>query len=157
MADGALQAPVEGGSFRFCTGRDWRAPHTEKLLETNAGLLRNYLEAGQLMQRADFIEVGARTVEALRTLFLDPAAGLFHASIDADDEYYSLDGGGRRTRRPPRCDGRFLADSNARAVSASAGQSTKAAATWNSGPSASRAKCGAHPARQQPNRMIEGM
>ena len=118
MAEGGLHDQVEGGFFRFCASRDWRAPHTEKLLETNAGLARNYLEAGQLMQRSDFLAVGARTADALLALFLDRRAGLLHASIDADDEYYAQDAAGRRTRSAPRGDGRFLADGNARAVSA---------------------------------------
>lgn len=117
MAEGGLHDPVEGGFYRFCAARDWRQPHTEKLLEANAGLARNYLEAGQLLQRADFLRVGARTAEALM-LFFDEQAGLFHAGLSEDDEYYAQDAAGRRTRRPPRADARFLADANARAISA---------------------------------------
>ncbi|MGQ0551763.1 MAG: DUF255 domain-containing protein [Planctomycetota bacterium] len=118
MADGALHDAVEGGFFRYCGSRDWRAPHTEKLLDLNAGLARNYLEAGQLMQRADFLRLGERTAEALLALFRDRQTGLFHASLDADEAYYALDLAGRRTHRPPRRDGRFRADGIARAVSA---------------------------------------
>jgi len=118
MAEGGLQDTAEGGFYRFCAARDWRQPHTEKLLETNAGLCRNYLEAGQLLQRSDFLQVGARTADALLAQFLDPAAGLFHASLADDDEYYAQDEDGRRTRHAPRPDGRFLADANARAISA---------------------------------------
>lgn len=118
LAEGGLHDAVDGGFFRFCATRDWRQPHTEKLLEANAGLARNFLEAGQRLQRADFLRTGARTAEALPALFLDPHAGLFHASLDADDDWYARDAAGRRTRRPPRPDGRFLADANARAVSA---------------------------------------
>jgi uncharacterized protein YyaL (SSP411 family) len=118
MAEGGLHDHVEGGFFRFCRERDWRQPHTEKLLETQAGLARNYLEAGQLMQRRDFLEIGERTIDALLRLFLDPAVRLCHSAIDADDEYYRRDAAGRKTRRRPSPDGRHLADSNARAISA---------------------------------------
>jgi uncharacterized protein YyaL (SSP411 family) len=118
MAEGGLHDHVEGGFFRFCRERDWRQPHTEKLLETQAGLARNYLEAGQLMQRRDFLEIGERTIDAMLRLFLDPEVKLCHSSLDADDEYYSRDAAGRKTRRRPSPDGRHLADSNARAVSA---------------------------------------
>lgn len=118
MAEGRLHDEVEGGFFRFCASRDWRRPHTEKLLETNAGLARNYLEAGQLMQRRDFLEIGEHTIDATVRLFLDEGSGLFHASLDADDDYYAHDLDGRKTRRAPPRDGRFLADANARAVSA---------------------------------------
>ncbi len=118
MAEGGLADAVDGGFFRYCAERDWRQPHTGKLLESNAGLVRNYLEAGQRLQRADFLRTGARTADALLQQFLDPATGLFHASLDEDDAWYAQDAGGRRTRNPPRPDGRFLADANARAVSA---------------------------------------
>jgi uncharacterized protein len=118
MAEGGLHDAVAGGFFRFCAERDWRRPHTEKLLEINADLCRNYLEAGQLLQRADFLRVGARAADALLEQFRDERAGLFHASLADDDEYYAQDAAGRRTRRAPRPDGRFLADANARTVSA---------------------------------------
>ena len=118
MAEGGLHDHVEGGFFRFCRERDWRQPHTEKLLETQAGLARNYLEAGQLMQRRDFLEIGERTIDAMLRLFLDPVVQLCHSALDADDEYYSRDAAGRKTRRRPSPDGRHLADSNARAISA---------------------------------------
>lgn len=118
MAEGGLHDTVEGGFFRFCRGRDWRQPHTEKLLETQAGLARNYLEAGQLMQRGDFLEIGEATIDAMLRLFLDPQVKLCRAGLDADDEYYARDAAGRKTRRRPAPDGRHLADGNARAVSA---------------------------------------
>jgi len=118
MAQGALQDHVDGGFFRYCARRDWSQPHTEKLLETNAGLARNVLECGQLMGRADLLAVGERTVEALLRDLLDEDVGLFHSGLEPDDEYYALDAAARRTRRPPARSQRMLADGNARAVSA---------------------------------------
>ena len=118
MAEGGLHDAEEGGFFRLCSARDWRSPHTDKPLEVNAGLARNYLEAGQLLSRQDLIATGARTAEALPDLFLDRTAGLFVAGLFPDDEYYAAGPAGRRTRRPPRRDRRFLADANARAISA---------------------------------------
>ena len=118
MAASPLRDPVEGGFFRYARQRDWSLPDTEKPLALNAGLARNFLEAGQIMGRADFLAVGARTIDALRTHLLDERGGLFHASLDPADDWYALDAAGRRTRPAPRPDGRFLADANARAVSA---------------------------------------
>ena len=40
MADGPLWDRDAGGFFRYATTRDWQLPHREKLLETNAALLR---------------------------------------------------------------------------------------------------------------------
>lgn len=39
---------VEGGFFRYATLPDWSKPHFEKMLDGNAGLLQNYLEAYKL-------------------------------------------------------------------------------------------------------------
>jgi len=118
MSEGGLADAVDGGFFRCCQRRDWSQPLTEKVLDSNAGLARNYLEAGQLMGRADYLAAGERTIDALVRDFLDEESGLLHGAIDADDDYYALDAAGRVTRQPPRRSGRFLADGNARAVSA---------------------------------------
>lgn len=118
MADGALHDRVDGGFFRYARQRDWTLPDTEKPLALNAGLARNYLEAGQVMGRADYLEVGATTIDWLCRHLLDAEGGLFHASLDPADDWYALEASGRRTRPGPRPDGRFLADANARAVSA---------------------------------------
>ena len=40
MADGPLWDREGGGFFRYAAARDWQLPHREKLLETNAALLR---------------------------------------------------------------------------------------------------------------------
>jgi uncharacterized protein YyaL (SSP411 family) len=50
MADGALW-DAKGGFYRYSTRRDWHLPHTEKLLETNAELLRAYAEAALVFER----------------------------------------------------------------------------------------------------------
>lgn len=118
MAEGRLRDHVDGGFYRFCAGRDWTHPHTEKLLEANAGLLRNYLEAGQLLQRGAFLDVAGELLATLLRDFHDPREGLFSSSLEPDDEYYRLDAQTRATRRRPAPDGRFLADANARAASA---------------------------------------
>jgi uncharacterized protein YyaL (SSP411 family) len=49
---------------------------------------------------------------------LDESQGLFHSGVAPDDEYYSLGGAERGTRRRPARSGRMLADGNARAISA---------------------------------------
>ena len=118
IAKGGLHDAVDGGFFRYCGRRDWSRPHTEKLLETNAGLARNFLEMGQMQGRADFLAVGERTIDAMLRDFFDADMGLLHSGVDPDDEYYALDAAGRRTRRTPNRSGRMLADGNARAISA---------------------------------------
>lgn len=51
MADGGLWDRQSGGFYRYATRRDWLLPHTEKLLETNAELLRAYAEAALIFER----------------------------------------------------------------------------------------------------------
>ena len=51
MAGGGLWDADEGGFYRYATTRDWQLPHREKLLETNAALLRAYAEAALVFGR----------------------------------------------------------------------------------------------------------
>ncbi|MFN3467789.1 MAG: DUF255 domain-containing protein, partial [Candidatus Brocadiales bacterium] len=43
MMQGELWDAVEKGFFRYCTRANWAVPHYEKMLEGNAGLLKDYL------------------------------------------------------------------------------------------------------------------
>ena len=51
MANGGLWDARGGGFYRYSTARDWQLPHTEKLLDTNAELLRAYAEAALVFSR----------------------------------------------------------------------------------------------------------
>ena len=106
MADGGLWDAQDGGFYRYATGPDWRRPHTEKLLETNAELLRAYAEAALVFGRpvdrdrcaalARFITValraetgGYRGCDADRMLYMDgnakAAGALLGAATVLDD------------------------------------------------------------------------
>jgi uncharacterized protein YyaL (SSP411 family) len=73
MADGPLWDSSGGGFFRYASARDWQLPHREKLLETNAAILRACAEAaitfGRSVDRdrcaniARFITARLRAVE----------------------------------------------------------------------------------------------
>jgi uncharacterized protein YyaL (SSP411 family) len=52
MADGPLWDSARGGFYRYAAARDWQLPHQERLLETNAALLRAYAEAALAFGRA---------------------------------------------------------------------------------------------------------
>ncbi len=102
MQEGRLHDDVAGGFFRYCAIRDWQQPHTEKLLESQAGLLRNYLEAYQMSERADFRKVARKILSYLETHLFDPQTGAWFGSQDADDAYYSLTERERLDRKEPR-------------------------------------------------------
>ena len=88
MADGGLwdRAGV-GGFYRYAITRDWRFPHEEKLLETNAALLRVFAEAALVFDR-DVDRDRCRALAAFITTALRAEAGGFHGS-DADRILYA--------------------------------------------------------------------
>jgi uncharacterized protein YyaL (SSP411 family) len=51
MANGPLWDAAAGGFFRYATARDWQLPHREKLLDTNAAILRVCAEAAIVFGR----------------------------------------------------------------------------------------------------------
>lgn len=87
MADGGLWDHAGGGFYRYATTRDWRFPHEEKLLETNAALLRVFAEAALVFGRdVDRDRCGA--LAGFITTALRADAGGFHGS-DADRILYA--------------------------------------------------------------------
>jgi len=118
MAAGSLLDPVEGGFFRYCATRDWRQPCTEKLLETQAGLLRNYLEGWQLFGRPEFRRIAQSTLGWVERVLRDPETGAWFTSQEADDPYYALGERARADRKPPRVERRIYARSLAATISA---------------------------------------
>ncbi|MFH0947044.1 MAG: DUF255 domain-containing protein [Planctomycetota bacterium] len=118
MAESPLHDPVDGGFFRYSTTRDWRSPHTEKLLESNVGLLRNYLEAYQELARPEFRRIAEGIVGLLADeLRLDDVPA-FAGSLDSDNDYYARSEKERRKREPPALDRTAYVNWNAAAVSA---------------------------------------
>lgn len=118
MATSPLHDQVEGGFFRYSTSRDWRKPHTEKLLESNVGLLRNYLEAYQTFGRPEFRQAAEGIVLFLKNTLRLADRPAFGGSQDSDDDYYALPASGRKEREPPRIDDTVYVNWNAAAVSA---------------------------------------
>ena len=116
MAEGGIFDRVGGGFFRFCATRDWRAPHTEKLLETNVRLLNNYLDAYRVMQRDPYREVAVKTVDYITNHLWDRDLKAFRGSQDSDDDYYQLEVVERRDRKPPQVDRTLYANLNAQAA-----------------------------------------
>jgi uncharacterized protein YyaL (SSP411 family) len=88
MAAGGLWDAASGGFYRYATTRDWQLPHQEKLLETNAALLRVYAEAAaEWNDPADVART--RAVARFITTALRAPAGGYHGSdaeggIDVD-------------------------------------------------------------------------
>ena len=67
MAQRGLYDHVEGGFFRYTVDPGWSVPHFEKMLYDNAQLARLYLEAGKVLNREDYAEVGFAALDFMLT------------------------------------------------------------------------------------------
>jgi hypothetical protein len=82
MADGGLWDRDGGGFHRYATRRDWQLPHREKLLETNAALLRVYAHAARVLGRSADADRSAAIARFITTALRADTGG-YHGS-DAD-------------------------------------------------------------------------
>ena len=76
--------PVWGGFYRYAEGADWSSPHYEKLLETQALNLQNYLEAYQSTGDRKSRAVAERTLAYVTRFLFASAPPGFYSSHDAD-------------------------------------------------------------------------
>jgi uncharacterized protein len=119
MGWGGLYDEVDGGFFRYATTRDWQLPHSEKMLDGNAALLRLYLDAGAAFGVARFTERAADVLRYIQTWLADPVDGGWWGSQQADDRYYAASSPeDRRALVPPPVSRVFYADWNAAMTSA---------------------------------------
>ncbi len=116
MAKGGIHDHEGGGFFRFSTTRDWRIPHTEKVLEGNAMTLRCFLEAWQLFQKDEYRVAAESIITWLSTTMRDPKTGCFFGSQGDDPEYYGLSNELRKRREPPRIDTTIYCNWNAMTI-----------------------------------------
>jgi uncharacterized protein YyaL (SSP411 family) len=72
----------DGGFFRYSSRADWREPHPEKLLDDQAGLLRNYLYIYLLTERDVYKETAQGLIDYLNTTLTDPAQPCFWGCQD---------------------------------------------------------------------------
>jgi len=77
---GEIHDHRQGGFFRYCEHKDWTFPHHEKMLESNAGMLKNYLRAYRETGK-NLFRNGARSVLRYSyTNLYDSATGTFGGS-----------------------------------------------------------------------------
>ena len=113
-----LYDEVEGGVFRYSVARDWREPHYEKMLETNAGFLRNLLHALKILGHEKYAATARGVANYLLNSLRDPVSGGFYGSQDADEDYYGLSSKDRHKRQSPAVDRSVFAGWNSEAVAA---------------------------------------
>ena len=104
------------GFFRYSVSRDWRVPHYEKMLDTNASLAAAYLDAAQLTGRQAYRKAAVSALDYMLSTLYDEDAGLFYASQDAGEEYYRLPWKDRLPESQPSIDRTFYTGWNAAAA-----------------------------------------
>lgn len=116
--------PVWGGAYQYSTGGRWDRLHYEKLMRTQARVLRLYALACRQWRRPGDCHA-AKAVQDYLLGFLRGPDGAFYVSQDADlvrgekaDGYFALDDAGRRALGIPRIDTHRYADANGQAIEA---------------------------------------
>lgn len=101
------------GFFRYSVSRDWKVPHYEKMLVSNANLAMTYLEAFQITRKAAYRVAVQGILDYLLTTLYGSGDGLFFASQDADEPFYQGSWKDRDAAIPPPVDHTFYAGWNA--------------------------------------------
>ncbi len=92
------------GFFRYSVSRDWKVPHYEKMIVTNANLADLFLDAYQITRKRDYKEVAIGTLEYLAGTLQDQSSGLFYSSQDAWEDFYRLPWKDRDAAEKPTID-----------------------------------------------------
>ncbi len=106
------------GFFRYSVSRDWKVPHYEKMLVSNASLAIAYLETFQITRKAAYRAATDGILHYLLTTLFSSGEGLFFASQDADEPFYQGSWKNRDATTPPPIDRTFYAGWNALAANA---------------------------------------
>ena len=104
---------MDHGFFRYSVARDWKVPHYEKMLVSNAGLAGVYLDAYQVTKKRLYRKAATGALDYILTTLYDHAHGLFYASQDAGEEYYRLPWQDRAPAVKPSIDHTFYTGWNA--------------------------------------------
>ncbi len=117
MCDGGLWDKEDGGFFRYSAASDWSVPHTEKMLEENAALLRVVLLTAQATRETQWSDLARRMLLYCNTTLWQADKGVFSGSQRADEEYYEPGPYSRASKETPLVDKIVCTAWNARMIS----------------------------------------
>ncbi len=83
MAAGAMNDAIGGGFHRYCTDKEWRAPHFEKMVYSQALLARCYTELYDADHKEYFRDIAQQTLDFVLRELTAPT-GAFYAALDAE-------------------------------------------------------------------------
>src|SRR3989338_1534352 len=105
------------GFFRYSVTQDWKVPHYEKMLDTNAGLLKNYAVAYEITKEDKYKKIAGETMGYINKFLSDQKNGGFYGSQDADEEFYLSKPEERKNKKQPYVDHISYVDWNAMIIS----------------------------------------
>ncbi|MFC4436478.1 MULTISPECIES: DUF255 domain-containing protein [Natrialbaceae] len=107
----------EGGFYRFATERDWSGLQHEKLLDSNAALVRAFANAYLHTGKDEYRDPAERTIEFLTTTLWNADADAFaNSQAPGDAASYSLEPSEREAADDPPVDEGVFAGPNALAI-----------------------------------------
>ncbi len=83
MSNGGFHDQIGGGFHRYSVDEAWVVPHFEKMVDDNAGLLRNYIDGYAVFGDERYRTVARGIIDFTCSVLSDPGGG-FYASQDAD-------------------------------------------------------------------------
>ena len=123
MVENTLQGMWHGiydrkdqGFFRYSVSRDWKVPHYEKMLVSNASMAMAYAGALQITGKGVYRAAIEGILQYLQDTLYSPEDGLFYASQDADEPFYQMSWKDRDANDPPPIDRTFYPGWNALAA-----------------------------------------
>jgi len=86
MSQGGIRDHIGGGFHRYSTDYQWKTPHFEKMLYTQAQLARVYLLAHKITQKKLYADIAQETLEyTLDELITNE--GVFYSAADAGSQH----------------------------------------------------------------------
>ena len=85
LAAKGLHDVIGGGFFRYAVDPGWQVPHFEKMLYTNAGLIRVYIKAYEIFEEQKYLDIAVETIEFL-IRDMGGSGGGFISALSAQDE-----------------------------------------------------------------------
>jgi uncharacterized protein YyaL (SSP411 family) len=107
---------IEGGFYRYSVTQQWNEPHYEKMLETNAGVIHNYLQGFEVLKKDEYKETAIKSLNYIKNN-LSNKDGAFYGSQDADEEYYRLNAEERKKHGKPFIDKNIYTDLSSMMIS----------------------------------------
>ncbi|MCH8003778.1 MAG: thioredoxin domain-containing protein [Nanoarchaeota archaeon] len=107
---------IEGGFYRYSVTQQWNEPHYEKMMETNAGIIQNYLQGYEIMKKDEYKDIAIKSLNYIKNN-LSNKDGAFYGSQDADEEYYPKNLEERKKHGKPFIDKNIYTDLSSMMIS----------------------------------------